>query len=128
MGLQFLGIRVDRQERVLQGLQHVGDVRLLDELPDLRLRTLAFGEGGGEHQLAYEPRMLNRDLQCDSATVTKTKKIGTIDVKGIQQCRGVVSGLLETEWAVDVRGAPVSLLFERDDLPGASERRQDVTE
>ena len=62
MVLSFRSIRIDRQERVLQHLRHVGDLGLLHELPQLRLRTFAPGERRRKHQLANELRMPDGDL------------------------------------------------------------------
>jgi hypothetical protein len=67
-------------------------------------------------------------LQRDGAAVAEAEEVGAVDVQMRQQRPGVVGRLLEAERPVDIRRVPVALLLERDDLPGAGERRQDLAE
>ena len=73
--------------------------------------------------------MPDRHLQRDCAAVAETEEIGLFDVQVLQQCGGVVRRLLEAERPLDdVRRVTIALLLERDDLPLARERRQDLAE
>jgi hypothetical protein len=59
------------------------------------------------------------------STVAEAEEVGLPDVQILEQGRGIICGLHESERPVrNVRGVAKPLLLECDDLPVARERRQ----
>ncbi len=67
--------------------------------------------------------MTQRQLQRDSAALRVAHHVGTLDLQGVQQRRGIVAELLVRHRPRRIRRATVSLLIEDDDRAPSDEGR-----
>jgi hypothetical protein len=84
--------------------------------------------GRGDDQFARQRRMPDGDLQGDVAAVAVAEEVGLFDLEMPKKSGGVVRRTLEAVRPIDVVGVPVSLLLERDHLPGLCEGLQHLSE
>ncbi len=78
---------------------------------------------GGQHQLAHQIWVAYGDLQRDASAQAVAENISVCDAK-LAECGGCVVGhLLHGQWAINIGGMPMRLLFEGDHLPGFGQRR-----
>lgn len=90
---------------------------------DRRVPAVAPVRGGQADELAHELWLTQRQLQRDPAALRVAHHVGTLDLQGAQQRRGVVAELLVGHRAPRVRRAAVSLLIEDDDRAPGDEGR-----
>ena len=72
--------------------------------------------------------MPERDLDRDVSAVAVPEQIGLFDVEVAQESDGLLGGLLEREWAIDVGRAAMALLLERDHPARPGQQREQLAE
>ena len=77
----------------------------------------------GEHELAYEIRVLDGDLQSDAGSQAVAEDVGFLDPEVSQQGGRVVRHLLDSQRAIDVGRVPMRLLLDGDDPSGLGKGR-----
>src|SRR5215210_2858229 len=71
--------------------------------------------------------MTNGSLQRDAATQGKAEDVGVFEPEVLDQASDVVRHLLEAQRAIDIGSVPVSLEFDRDELPGLGQQWQHLS-
>ena len=82
----------------------------------------------GEHEFAHHLRMPNDHMQGDASAHAVTKDIGTFDPKVPDRGGDIIRHLFEGHRAVNIRGVPMGLQLEGDDLAGLGQGRQKLSE
>jgi hypothetical protein len=76
------------------------------------------------HQLAHEFRAPGGELPRGGGPHAEAEGVSAVDFDVAEEDGGIVGQLLVAQWAVDVGGAPVSLLVDRDDLASLGQHQQ----
>src|SRR2546427_5200187 len=112
-GLELLHVRVHQQKRVLELLRHVREVRLLHELPELRLST-------GSLVIDEAKTIFRTSCGCRKATCRATlapllnPKMSTLSTfRYRKEGRDIVRGGLERDGRIAIGRAAMRLLLQR---------------